>query len=360
MEVRLIPFDDVPASVKDVFSAAGRAEANWSWFTTMAQAVIGPDEELVIAALLNHQGDCRSALPVVRTGKVLRAATSCYTTEFAPPLRDEESAFLLGRGLANKCRELQLDCLPEIFPSAAAFLAGLRSAGFAASTYRHFANWHEDISDFAEYWKNRSGRLRSLIQRKGKRLASKNRLEFERIDPHTDPDRGISLYEAIYAKSWKQPEGHRSFMEILMRNLGAAGLAQLGIVRIDGCVAATQIWLVCPPYATIFKLAHDPLFDQHSPGSLLTHWMLKKVHEVDGARAFDFGRGNDDYKKLWLKNCRFRYGIVAADPRSLPGAWRYMATVLPTRIASLSLTERIKQSLKHLAQSQVRPNASKE
>lgn len=343
MEVQILPFDAVPASVRDVFRSAGRAESDWSWFVTLAQSALGSGDELVIAALSDRQGVCRSALPLFREKNVLRSATCCYTTQFLPPLQDDKSAFLLGEGLARKCQELRLNSLTEDNPLAAAFLAGLRSAGFGMSTYRHFANWHEEITDFPKYWKERSTRLKSLVRRKSKRLNSASRLTFERIDLRVDLDRGLALYETIYAKSWKEPEEHERFMPALMRNLGAAGLAQLGIVRIDGSPAAAQIWLVQALQATIFKLAHDPAFDQHSPGSLLTHWMIGKIQEIDGARSFDFGRGNDDYKKLWLGNCRFRYGVVAVDPRSPRGAWRYLTKVVPTRLARLRFVQKIKR-----------------
>jgi hypothetical protein len=350
VKVQIFPFDAVPTSLSDAFVSAGRAEMDWLWFATMKQTVVRPGEELEIAALLDCQGVCHSALPLVRTGNVLCAATSCYTTNFSPPLQDEKSAFLLGEGLGQQCRELRLDSLPEDLPSGPALLAGLRSAGFAVSTYRHFANWHEKIFDFAEYWNGRSTRLKTLIQRKSRRLHLEKRLVFECIDLRTDLDRGVGLYEEIYAKSWKEPEKHASFMEVLMKNLGASGVARLGIAWIDGCAAAAQIWLVQSPYATIFKLAHDPGFDQHSPGSLLMHWMIKQICELDGAHAFDFGRGNDDYKKLWLKNCRFRYGVVAVDPRSVCGAWRYFTAVLPTRLANLNLMEEMKRRFKHRTQ----------
>jgi hypothetical protein len=342
LDVKIYPVGAAPAPVRDVFLSSGWPEMHWSWIVTMEQSVIGSGGELVIAALLDDHGLCLSAIPAIRNKGVLRSATSFYTTQFAPPSLDRDSAFLLGKALARNCRELQFDSVPEKCPSASALVAGLRSAGFAIGTYRHFANWYEEISDFSEYWKNRSGRLKSLIQRKGRRLNSERRLTFERIDLRTNSDYGVSLYEAVYAKSWKEPERHGSFMEILIKNLGAAGLAQLGIARIDSQPAAVQVWLVWPPYATIFKLAHDPVFDQHSPGSLLTHWMIKEIHEL-GARIFDFGRGNDDYKKLWFKKCRFRYGIVAVDPRSLRGAWRYAAVVLPTRLSGLGLTRKIKR-----------------
>jgi len=350
VKVQILPFEEVSSNVRQVFPGTGRAEADWSWFVTMAQSVIRPDEELVVAALLDKQGLCHSALPLVRSGNRLRAATSCYTTEFLPPFRDEDSAFLLGKGLVGKCLELRLDSLPDRSPLATAFFAGLRSAGFAVGTYRHFANWYEEISNFPAYWTGRDGRLKSLVQRKGKRLVSDKRLAFERVDLRTDLNRGVTLYETIYAKSWKEPEAHERFMETLMKNLGAVGLAQLGVAYVDGKPAAAQVWLVRAPRATIFKLAHDPAFDQHSPGTLLTHWMIEQLCELDGVRDFDFGRGDDDYKKLWLRNCRFRYGAVAVDPRSVQGAWRCMTEIAPTKLASSGVVKEIRRRSKHLFQ----------
>lgn len=350
VEVQIAPFDAAPSGVRDFFLAAGRPEADWSWFVTIAQSVLRPGEELVVAALVSQQGVCHSALPLIRTGKTLRAATSCYTTEFLLPLQDEKSAFLLGRGLAEKYHELRLDSLHAPDQLTASFAAGLRSGGFTIASYRHFANWYEEIPNFAAYWKRRDGRLKSLVQRKGKRLISEKRLAFERVDLLTDVDRGIALYEAIYASSWKEPEKHEHFMPMLMKNLGALGLAQLGLARIDGRPAAAQIWLVRSPQATIFKLAHDPEFDQHSPGTLLTHWMIKKLYDLDEVREIDFGRGDDEYKKLWLKNCRFRYGTIAINPRTVKGAWHYVTEIMPTRLAGSSLLQDLKNLVKHRTQ----------
>jgi len=343
VNIQIFPFDTNPSCVHDIFSSTGRVEGSWPWFVTMAQSVLRLDEELVIAALIDARGACRAALPLIKTGRLLRGATSCYTTEFVPPIQDEKSAFLLGNGLVGKFPELRLDSLDNGFRFAPAFLAGLRGAGYVIGTYRHFANWFEKISDFSEYWNNRDGRLKTLVQRKGRQLNSDNRLTFERIDLRVDVDRGVDLYEGIYARSWKEPEPHQRFMETLLKNLGPPGLAQLAIARIDGRAAAAQVWLVRPPQATMFKLAHDPVFDKSSPGSLLTHWMIKQLFEFDGAREFDFGRGNDDYKKLWLKNCRFRYGAIAVNPRSLHGAIRYVTEVLPTRLSGSRSAENMRR-----------------
>lgn len=346
MEVQIIPFDIAPSSVRDFFIPTGRPEGDWSWFATMAQSALQTREELVIAALVGEDGICHSALPLIRAGKTLRSATSCYTTEFLLPIQDQKSAFLLGKGLAEKCHELRLDSLHDRDGFTAPLIAGLRSAGFIVASYRHFANWYEEITNFATYWEKRDGRLRSLVERKGKRLISEKRPAFERVDLRTDADRGIALYEAIYASSWKEPEQHGRFMPSLMKNLGPIGLAQLGLVRIDGEPAAAQVWLVRSPLATIFKLAHDPKFERYSPGTLLTHWMMEQLYDHEGAREFDFGRGNDGYKKLWMKNCRFRCGAIAINPRTVQGAWHYLTEIMPTKLARLRLLREARRRAK--------------
>ena len=131
--------------------------------------------------------------------------------------------------------------------------------------------------------------------------------------------------------------------------------ARLAIAHIDGEPAAAQIWLVRPPRATIFKLAHDPKFDAHSPGSLLTRWLLQHCLEQDGVREFDFGRGDDAYKRLWLGQCRLRYGLVAANPRTLHGLYRFVVDILPTRIARLAIVEYLKAGVRRFPERGNRP-----
>src|SRR4029077_351928 len=115
-------------------------------------------------------------------------------------------------------------------------------------------------------------------------------LAFELVDLARDPARALNIYEAIYAKSWKPPEPHPTFIAKLLDALGPNGYAQMGVATIAGEPAAAQIWLVEAPFATIFKLAHDPKFERYSPGSLLTHWLLRHFCENSGIREVDFGR----------------------------------------------------------------------
>jgi CelD/BcsL family acetyltransferase involved in cellulose biosynthesis len=97
--------------------------------------------------------------------------------------------------------------------------------------------------------------------------------------------------------------------------------------------AAVQIWLVREGRATIFKLAHRPEFDGHSPGTLLTHWMMSELCSRGEITEVDLGRGDDAYKRQWLHESSFRVGLIACNPASVRGLYRIASDVLPTRIA---------------------------
>jgi hypothetical protein len=173
--------------------------------------------------------------------------------------------------------------------------------------------------------------LKSTVKRKAAPLQRDGRLVFEMIDLEGDWRRGVEIYQAIYASSWKPAEPHPHFIQALLEKM--ARVARLGVAMIEGKPAAAQIWLAQQGRATIFKLAHDPVFDRQSPGTLLTHWMLQLLHEQDGVREVDFGRGDDTYKRLWLAHCQDREGVLAANPRTLKGLLAVAADILPSRVA---------------------------
>ncbi len=127
-----------------------------------------------------------------------------------------------------------------------------------------------------------------------------------------------------------------------MNKLGASGIAKLAVARIDGVPAAAQVWLAQDHRATIFKLAHDPDFDKQSVGTLLTHWVLQQLHDKDGVREVDFGRGDDPYKRQWLGSRRDRQGLLAANPRSFKGLVTILRDIVPSRLANILRRKTVK------------------
>jgi len=265
---------------------------------------------------------------------VIRGLTSPFTTLFCAPFGSNENAGTLGKLLADKVGgTIRLDALDPADSAARSFQDGLAAGGLVVTRFRHFANWFESVHSFADYWKDRESRLKSTVKRKAAPLLRDGRLVFEMIDLARDWQRGTEIYEAIYARSWKPAEPHPHFIAALLEKMGRGGTARLGVAMIEGVPAAAQIWLVRQERATIFKLAHDPAFDRQSPGTLLTHWMLRLLHEQDGVRHVDFGRGDDSYKRLWLRFCQDREGVLAANPRTLKGLLAVAVDILPSRIA---------------------------
>ena len=329
-------FAAAPPALRSLFDRQMQPEGCWAWFEILAATTLSKREEACVAALVDEKGAPQSAVPVAAVdGRVIRGLTSPFTTLFSPPLGSQDDARILGRLLAAKAgATFRLDALDGADPAAKAFAAGLEEGGLAVAWFRHFANWFERIEDFSRYWDSRGSQLKSTVKRKSASLSRDSRLEFDFLDLTGGWREAAEIYNGIYARSWKPPEPHPQFMDALLEKLGASGIARLAVARINGTPAAAQVWLVQGARATIFKLAHDPAFDRHSVGTLLTHWILQKLQDA-GVREVDFGRGDDSYKRQWLGARRDRLGLLAANPRSLKGLVTLFRDILPSRFKTI-------------------------
>jgi len=325
-----------PSDVRALFDRQMRPEGCWDWFEVLAATTLSGAEEMAVLALTDSQGQALAAMPVVMIdGQVIRGLTSPFTTLFSAPLGGTENARILGRLLAVRVgAKLRLDALDGGDSATQGLQRGLVEGGLVVLRFRHFANWFEQFQDFTDYWDRRGSKLKSTVKRKAAPLLRADRLSFELIDMAAHWREGASLYNAIYAKSWKPAEPHPRFIDTLLEKLGPPGVARLAVARIDGVSAAAQIWLVQGSRATIFKLAHDPAFDRQSPGTLLTHWVLRQFHDQGGVRDVDFGRGDDAYKRLWLTGARDRVGLLAANPKSVKGLAAILLDILPSKFAT--------------------------
>ena len=217
---------------------------------------------------------------------------------------------------------VQFDAIDEAWPALAAFESGLRDAGFLCSRYDHFGNWREPLSGRScdQYLAERDGSLREIVRRRGRALE----IQQAKFGVHSTIDgidAAIAAYELVYSRSWKQPEPYPAFHSILMRKAASQGVLRLGSCWLGDRPIAVQLWIHWAGSATVLKLAHDHEFDRLSPGTVLLARMIRHVIEKDRVLDIDFGRGDDPYKRRWATQRRQRIGLIAANPRSVRGAY---------------------------------------
>ena len=311
----------------ELFGAGGEVSA--AWFQALAQSTLDAGETAQLAVLRGKNGGGAALALARRADGTLRALTAPYTTRFAVLADEPKSARSLGAALGTTvARRLELDALEDT-PINRALLEGLKSVGMICASYRHFANWHDEVASFADYWAARPASLRHTVTRKGEK-ARKAGAQFELAASPQEIGALLPLYLEVYAQSGKVPEPHAAFMPAMVEALAARGEVRLGLLRLEGAPVAAQIWLVDNERATIFKLAHRREWPAFSPGTLLTHWMLSQLLARDRIRRVDFGRGDDAYKRNWLTRRCFRWGVIACNPRNPAGLRDIAAQILPT------------------------------
>ena len=220
----------------------------------------------------------------------------------------------------------QWDCLrfTELDPrdsSYAILVRALRSVGLLVECSFNSGTWYEETAglSFADYLAARPSELRNTWRRKRRKLKRGNRLTTSFFGHDLGLDQAITDYQTIYAASWKPAEFFPDFVPALIRLADELGALRLGIYYVDGVPAAAQFWILWNGRAVICKLAHDKRFDDLSLGTLLTMDLFERVLAEDRPHEISLGRGDDPYKKLWLPKRRERWGITAANPRTLRG-----------------------------------------
>lgn len=260
------------------------------------------------------------------------ALASWYTLAFRPVFTGTPSAATRARLLTALARRLRgrlgrIELAPVPADTAALLERAFRRGGWQVIVRRATVNWRLELGgrDFATWWAERPGQLRSTVTRKGRKGVVAI-VVHDRFDPAA-----WDAYEAIYAESWKPAEGAPAFLRSMAEAEGAAGALRLGIATIDGEPVAAQFWTVDHGMAIIHKLAHRESATEHSPGTLLSAAMFRHAIEVDKVNIIDFGTGNDAYKADWMEECQPLYRLVLFNLRR-PGEW---LPWLRARIAAL-------------------------
>ncbi|MGB0748683.1 MAG: GNAT family N-acetyltransferase [Magnetospiraceae bacterium] len=340
-------YDDLealPAAGAALFAPtpAGNFYDSAAWWHCLVASAVAPGTACRFALSTDDQGQPEALLPLQcsKPGK-FASLTNMYSMEYQPMLRPNaplsEALNRLARGLRaakTPVHSLWLDSLPEESALLDPFCNALRKAGYALHRYHHFVNWYEDTAgkSLDAYMADRPSKLKNTIKRKRKALERDHQVEMILVTDSVGLDAAMADYDAIYAKSWKQPEPYPNFVRELARAAAEAGTLRMGVLKVDGVPAAAQVWLVFNGRATIYKLAYDEDFKKQSVGSILSVFLTDAVLNETGIDEIDFGRGDDSYKKDWLNTRRERGGLVAAFPFSLVGGADFARHILPQRL----------------------------
>jgi hypothetical protein len=294
-----------------------------TWFDCALANTMPPGARALLA---RHES---VLLVLARAAGRTAALTTPYTLAWRPlpaPDATAESLRQAGRAIARAmglAPPLRLDALDAEAPALAPLLEGFQAAGRVVLRYAHFGNWHEALAPgqgWEAYLAARPATLRTTLGRKVNR--ARKTLRFELLTaPGPALEAGISAYETVRAASWKPYEPFPDFDRALMRAAAAERTLRLGVLRLltNGQPIAAQYWVVRGGRAAVLKLAHDQTAREASPGTVLTGMMIDSLIAEGGVRELDFGRGDDDYKQLWVGTRRQRIGVLLVDPRHPAG-----------------------------------------
>ena len=334
----------LPADAAGLLNSAeqthGDLQLGTDWFSLLEQSVFTNSDQIRYF-VLKSDGQAVAVLPMClqpsRAGNDAVTLSNFYTSWYHPPLAEHLTAADLRplldavRREAAPLRSIRLAPMDRDAKDFGLLEEALRQARFSAFGFFCFGNWFlETDSNWSRYLAGRDGKMRGTIKRMTRRLFEQGgRLEIL-TDP-SDAPRAIMAYEHVYAKSWKVPEPFPTFIPDLVRLCANRGWLRMGIAWLGDVPIAAQLWIVRGRKASIFKLAYDESFSEHSPGTVLSAAMMQHVFEVDSVLCVDFLSGDDPYKKKWMSHRRERWGLVAYDQRT---AWGQLSG-LRERLARL-------------------------
>ena len=291
------------------------------WRVVLAHGI--PAEAEPIFATVRTAGTVTAIVPLLRANGHLGGLTTPYTCTFTPGL-GPVGRIASVRAIARFYRSagvIRLDAIPAEWDALADLEAGARQGGLIPLRFDHFGNWYEDVAglDWPGYLRRRPGALRETIRRRLRHAEKLPEARFDLFTRKADMDRAADAFEAVYARSWKEPEPCPTFNVALLRAMAGAGRLRLGVWSVGAVPVAVQLWVVYRDRAVVLKLAHDEAFKALSPGTVLTALMLRHLLERDHVKEIDFGRGDDPYKRGWAMQRRQRIGVLLVNPRSAAG-----------------------------------------
>ena len=331
VDVKILPsVQAITAPVQHCDSSVFPGDSDW--YSVFESHVLDGPANVCLAQGLSGCGEetARVLLPLVRTrskwgGVSLSSMQNYYTTDFRPLCSTIAARDLLEPTLASVVHDetadmIHLSPLDADAPETAILKNGLEALGWRVYSSSCQVNWiHDFIGTFEQYISSLPGSLKSTLKRRGSKLMRLSDVSISVDDGSENLPEVLQCYNTVYDRSWKASEPYASFIPALIASMAEKGELRLGLVKIAERPIAVHFWIVKHRHAYIYKLAHDPKYDEYSPGTVLMSRMVKHVMENDRVTRLDFMSGDDKYKQDWMSERREKLSIVAYNPRSWQG-----------------------------------------
>lgn len=315
--------------------ASGHGFVRPAWFDMLARHCFANERILMARA---GTGGANAILPLVQQDGYLASLSNYYSFSYGPMFEGVEDSAqrfaLLARIAADLRRDhSRVSLYPLIDDDGMADMLrrAFKKAGWIALLTDQNSNHLLDLEgrDFAAYWAQRPGTLRSSVKRKA-------RTGHYRFEIHTAISDALwDEYCAIYASSWKNAEPYPDMVRAIAEEAAARGALALGFAREtgknEGRAVAAQIWTIEGDTACIHKIAHDSAHDKRSPGTLLSHHMFAYMIDERHVSRIDYGTGGNGYKRDWMERERPMLRLDCFNPRKAT-LW---LPALKTRISQL-------------------------
>ena len=329
--------NELPASYDDVFAAAPRHDFQVSrpWFenfvstamedgaTARFYGVEEAGEPVALLALRSPAGQPGSTLKSGVPPRSLASLTNHQASAFGLLHRDDTAVAAVAEALATTLAAerptwavIDINLLGEHDAFTEVVALAFERAGFVVRPYVYKGNWYQTVdgAGFDDYVKALPKPSKKQIKnyaRKARRLLETDRARLEMHRDGSAVDRLVAAYEAIFARSWKEPEAFPNFTPGLFAAAAEAGGLRAGLLTIDDRPAAVEFGVLFGGRLTMMKTVYDPDFRKESAGSVVILETIRHVLDHDDVREIDFGTDDQDYKRIWLTERRERVGIVA-------------------------------------------------
>lgn len=239
---------------------------------------------------------------VVGSRRVFAATRKLDTASFTLADLLEGKAERL-HGIEIGCEGVRVLSAPEsAIPRIRKQLPGYRLGGWQA-----FPRYYIEMAgSFEDYLARFSGKTRSTMRRKRKRIAEMggDRLDIEEFRTAEDMDRFVAEAVPLSRRTYQArlldaglPEGDAAIAE--MRALARQDRLRAYLLRIEG-KAVSYLYLPIDGETVVYAhLGYDPDFAQLSPGTVLQLEALERLFAEERFRYFDFTEGEGAHKALF-------------------------------------------------------------